>query len=89
MMQFKMPVHRQRIITHYCGISRYQSEDKAVKNRDISLRQQAGPFLHYINKNILLDINFFNVHLSITFTKTGNQTLPLWIIAKTLQQKSA
>lgn len=42
-----------------------------------------------INKDILLEINFFNVHVSITFTKIGNQTLPFWVIAKTLQQQSA
>lgn len=76
-MQFKMPVHRKIVITYYCGISGYQWEDKAVKNRDTSLFKTAGRSFPAFNtnKDVLLEINSFNVHLSITFTKTGNQTL--------------
>lgn len=87
-MRFKMPVHRQRVITHYCGIS-IPVRRKGSEKKRYSLFKRAGRSFPAFNtnKDVLLEINFFNVYLPITFTKTGNQTLLFWVIAKTLQQK--
>lgn len=69
------------------------SEDISKKIRqwktDISLIKTTGRSFPAFNVNmaVLSEINFFNVYLPITFTKTGNQTLPLQVTAKTLQPK--